>query len=422
MSVAGLHSASRYGTQLPAAPDASDAPLLVRWLAVFAVMGGLTVNLFLCFVNTRITGIHPSWVMAGEALMIAAAGLAALDRRLGLYLMVGVFVSYMIFLFAMRHAIDPKPVRDVLIPILFYFTGSRLRDPVLGDRMVVVSAVIVTFFGLFEYLATDLYLQIFNILGYYIARGTVTLQDTYGATTGLFASGLRPEPRTLLPFLGQHRVSSVFLEPVSAGNFGVIIFCWAYFRKEMGGRWLVIAAAMTSIVLADARFGFLTCVAIVVLAPFFRFIPRVMWLAAPLLLLAVISAYGLHSGTEGGPNDIAGRFKVTASLLARLTPEIVFGMQTTDSFTADSGLAYTLTQFGLFGFIFIWWAAVYAPARTTRAWQFHAGILVYMILLLLISNSLYSIKTAGLMWCLLGIADHASVFSAPTASRRKSSA
>ena len=411
MSSGTLSSTYPFGDPSRAHADMVGSPQVVRWLSLFAVIGGLTINLILCFVNTKVTGIHPSWVMAGEGLMIMAAGLAALDRRLGVYLMVGVFASYMVFLFAMRQEVDPKPLRDILIPLFFYFAGTRIADPRLGDRMVVLSLAIVLFFGLFEYLFTDLYLQFFNVLGYYIARGTVTAADNFGSTSGFFGSGVRPEPRTLLSFLGQHRVSSVFLEPVSAGNFGAIVFCWAFFRKEIPARWFVIAGAMAVIVLADARFGFATCVLMVLLSPVFRLIPRLMWLAAPFLLLSVLAAYGLLSGTDGGPNDLAGRFQVTASLLAKLTPQIVFGMQTTDSFTADSGLAYTLTQFGLGGFVFLWWAVVYAPVKTARAWQFHAGILVYIILLLLISNSLYSIKTAALLWFLLGTADQAEAFS-----------
>ena len=42
---------------------------------------------------------------------------------------------------------------------------------------------------------------------------------------------MRYEGRTLLPWLGEHRVSSVFLEPVSVGNFGAICFSWIVLRN-----------------------------------------------------------------------------------------------------------------------------------------------------------------------------------------------
>jgi putative polymerase len=51
---------------------------------------------------------------------------------------------------------------------------------------------------------------------------------------------MRPEGfnggRNLLPFLGNHRVSSIFLEPASAGNFGIIVFMWALVRSLMERR------------------------------------------------------------------------------------------------------------------------------------------------------------------------------------------
>jgi hypothetical protein len=380
-------------------------PPYVPPLTVFAVMGSLTLNLFLCFVNTRVFGISQNHLMLAEMMMVGSALLAAMTRQIGLYLILVVFCSYMIFLFALRQETDLKTLRDMLIAIAFYFLGARSANIRLADRLVVASALVVLFFGLFEYLALDLYLEYFNILGYYLARGSLTLEDTLGSTKGLFGSGLRPEARTLLPFLGDHRVSSVFLEPVSAGNYGALIYCWAIVRKDMRRRWAVIVAALTVIVMADARFGFFTCILVTLLLPFFRIIPKIVWFAAPFLLLAIFAGYGIISQTNGGANDIIGRFNVTAHLLARLSPAVVFGFEATDQFTADSGLAYTLTQFGIAGFVFFWFGAVYAPVRDGKAWQFHAAMLVYLLLLMLISNSFYSIKTAALMWFLLGTFD-----------------
>ncbi|MBR0557787.1 hypothetical protein J5J10_19035 [Ciceribacter sp. L1K23] len=368
-------------------------------------MGSLTLNLFLCFVNTRVFGIGQSHLMLAEMAVVGTALVAAMSRQIGLYAVAALFCSYIVFLSALRQENDLKVLRDVLIAIAFYFMGLRSANLKLADRLVAASAVLVLLVGFFEYFATDVYLQYFNILGYYIARGTIKVEEAFGATTGLFGSGMRPEARTLLPFLGEHRVSSVFLEPVSAGNYGALIYCWALTRAGMRWRRFVVMAALAVIIMADARFGFFTCILVTLLLPFFRIIPKLVWFVAPFLLLAALASYGIISQTDGGANDIAGRFNVTAHLLAQLSPSVVFGWQTTDQFTADSGFAYTLTQFGIVGFIMLWGAAVYAPARTAGGWRFHAAVLVYLLLLMLISNSFYSIKTAGLMWFLVGVMD-----------------
>jgi len=400
----------RSGADDRAAPGGEFFTFVLHSLTVFSIIGALSVNLFLCFVNTNVMGISQTHVMLREMAMLGAALLAAADRRIGLYMALALCASYLIFIFALRQESDLKAFRDLLIPITFYFLGTRIRDIRLADRLVITSVIIVMFFALFEYFALDAYLRIFNILGYYIARGTVEADATFGATSGLFGSGLRPEARSLLPFLGDHRVSSVFLEPVSACNFNAIVYCWCLMRPAMPWRRTMIAMALAGIVLADARFGFATCIVATALLPFYRLIPRLAWLGAPFLLLAFIASYGILSGTGGGANDVVGRFNVTAHLLAQLSPQTVFGTNLTDQFTADSGLAYTLTSFGLIGFLLMWGAVVYAPVRDAHAWKFHAAMMVYLLMLMLISNSLYSIKTAALMWFLVGICDHATDF------------
>lgn len=377
---------------------------LLRFCAVSSVIGGLVFNFFLCFVNTRVMAVSDSHVMLMEMAIIGAAFLVAADRRAGFYLVLGIFTTYMIFLFALRGQQDVKALRDIFIPVIFFAMGSRLRDVGLADRLAIWASVIVLVFAMFEYFLLDIYLEWFNVLGYYISRGTVSLAESFGATKGLFISGNRPEPRTILPFLGQHRVSSVFLEPVSMGNFGAIIFAWAMFRHGWKGRWFLFVAALSMTTLADARFGLFTCILMALLSPFYRIIPRTVWLVMPLLLLSLIAAYGLASGTHGGDNSLSGRLEATAAIISKLPFGVVIGTDTTDGFTADSGMAYTLTKFGLLGFPALWALFVFQPLRNARAWDFFSMMILYLMLIMVISNSFFSIKTAALMWFLAGTA------------------
>lgn len=383
---------------------ADDSPFIgfLRFAAIASVLGGLTFNLFLCFVNTRVMGISDSHVMLMEMAVTGTALLAAPDRRAGLYIFLAIFLSYMILLFTLRHENDIKAIRDVLNPVIFYALGSRIRDIKLADRLAMISAIIVLFIAIFEYFLLEIYLDWFNVLGYYISRGTVSLQESYGATRGLFISGNRPELRTLLPFLGQQRVSSVFLEPVSMGNFGAILYAWGLFRKEYKYRWFLIVVALILIIFADARFGLATCIMMTILNPFFRFVPRPVWLVMPFLLLSVFAAYGLINGTNNGSNDIAGRFAATAQIMTGLPMSVVLGYEAYEKFTADSGFAYTLTKFGILGFVGLWATLVMMPFKNARAWQFHSMMIVYLMLILIISNSFFSVKTAALMFFLLG--------------------
>ena len=377
---------------------------LNRLLIPVAVIGGLTFNFALCFVNTRITPTWELYVMMSEMVLVMCAFAATLDRRMGIYVFLGVFVAYMAMLFAFRGQADAKAVRDIIIPVVFFFMGMKASNLVLADRLVAIAVAIVIAFGLFEYLAVETFLDYFNVLGYYLARGTINLGETFGISRGLFISGLRPEPRTILPFLGQHRVASIFLEPVSAGNFGVIAYSWALFRTDMRFRIPVLIGALSTVVLADARFGLYTCILITVVSPFLKFTPRLLWMVMPFIMLSTVAAYGIATNTLGGDNSIGGRMAVTAHILTSLSTDIVFGVATTDQFTADSGLAYTLTKFGIVGFVALWGALVFAPVKDERAWTYLASILIYLLLLMLISNSFYSIKTGALLWFILGTA------------------
>ena len=75
--------------------------------------------------------------------------------------------------------------------------------------------------------------------------------------SGLMMSGLRPpeQGREILSFLGDHRVSSLFLEPVGLGNFGCIVAFWGAARSKMEKqlRFWIIVAGIALIVLSDTR-------------------------------------------------------------------------------------------------------------------------------------------------------------------------
>jgi putative polymerase len=372
-------------------------------------IGALTFNAALCFVNTVLFPVNDLMVMGSELLIVAMALLFALDRRPEPYLILALFLSYVILIMAIRPMLDAKAVRDFLIPIAFYCLGRRRPSLNLADRAVMISGLLVVGFGLFEYLAFETFEQYFNIIRYYVARGTVAPVDISGQTGSLFASGLRPDARSLLPFLGPHRVSSLFLEPVSAGNFGAILYIWALCRPGMRGRLIVFASAVVTVVLADARFGAYTCVAATAAALVFYRLPRITWFALPLGMLAALAVYGFESAQVNWENDIGGRILWTARLLTSLPLEGILGISPEKPFLSDSGYAYSLNEIGIVGFVGFWGLFIFSAPGDPIAWRLRACIATYLCLLLVISDSPYSIKTAALLWFMLGTSDGEAV-------------
>ncbi len=290
--------------------------------------------------------------MGAEVAIIALTLGFALDERPGPWLILAGLVTYGLLLVALRGSPDVKGIRDFLIPVVFYNLGIRSPDLRTADRAVLASGVIVVVMGLFEYCLFDTYQQYFNIVRYYVARGSMSASEINELTGSLFTSGIRPDSRTILPFLGPHRVSSVFLEPVSAGNFGAVLFSWALYRRTMRGRaWLFLCAALT-IILADARFGSYVCVAIAGAMLVGYRLPRLCWFALPFTILLGLTIYGFESMQVTWQNDMAGRLLWAALLVTSLPPEGVWGILPDKLFLSDSGYAYALTQIGVAG---RWW-------------------------------------------------------------------
>ena len=217
----------------PLAASASEpagAQAAQSTLAITVVCATVLFNLVLCFVNTTLFGIGTNAVVATEIVLIGVALGITWYRSYTLYAILLASTAYFFAVMLIRSEFDPKIARDFLIPIVFFFVGNQLGSLRLADRMVTLLIVIALGVAAFEWLALDTYLHYFDVIHYYLARGTEqTLESDSAAglfikgsdsAAGLFVNATRFGERTLLPFLGEHRASGIFMEPVSAGNFG----------------------------------------------------------------------------------------------------------------------------------------------------------------------------------------------------------
>lgn len=373
------------------------------------VIASVVFNFALCFVNTNIFRINAGIVILAELVLIAVTMATLFGRAWDLYVILGVYVVYMLFLGALQGSFDPKPVRDMMIPVIFYFAAREIGSREDGDKLVWIAVWTVLVVGVLEYAFLKQYTKLFDILGYYVSRGTVQAAAAELSEDRLFASGMRYEGRTLAPFLGEHRVSSVFLEPVSVGNFGAICFAWIALRNW--GRplrmLLHLLPVVTIFVLADARFGLTVSLLSILVYAIARYTSRALVIAGPFALIVGLAWIGYTFPDVAWDNTLRGRILLSGQMLANLSFEDVFAFVRNDKFTSDSGYTYTMVKIGLVGFVGMWTLFVIAPARDIVSWRFRIFAAVYMTLLLIISNSIYSIKTAALLWYLVGALDAA---------------
>ncbi|MCB1542858.1 MAG: surface polysaccharide polymerase [Rhodoblastus sp.] len=371
------------------------------------VLGAILFNFALCFVNTNLFRTGAAIVIGCEMALIGVTLALIAGRTFDLFVILGVYVAYTLFLAALQGSFDPKPARDLMIPVIFYFAARELGSREDGDRLVWAAVWIVLVVGLFEYGFLKQFVRLFDILGYYVSRGTVQAAAAEMSGDRLFASGMRYEGRTFLPMLGEHRVSSVFLEPVSVGNFGAICFSWIVLRDwgrplRMMLRLLPVVAIFT---LADARFGLSISILSIATCAFAGLTGRVLVAAAPFAVIVALAWIGYTYPDVAWDNTLRGRILLGGQFLSKLDVYDIFALVPNFAFTADSGYAYTLVKIGLAGFVAMWLLFAFAPARDIVAWRYRVFVAVYVTLLLVISNSIYSIKTAALLWYLVGALD-----------------
>jgi putative polymerase len=395
----------------------AEAQSTLQTPAALVVFAATLFNLLLCFVNTNLFGLGANVVIGAEIALIGMALSMVWYRDFALYTILLTVVVYLFAVMLFRSDFDPKIARDILIAIIFFFLGSYLGSFRSADRLVTLLIFVALGVALFEWFALDTFVRYFDVIHYYLARGTLqTLENNSAAgmiiqgsdSGGLFINGTRFEERTLLPFLGTHRASGLFMEPVSAGNFAAIAFAWVLLR-DRSRVWIFAAktlAIATILVLADARFGSYLClftIVIYLLAPIIR--PTMLFLAPFAAIFAILIYTGAHRN-EISDNTLPGRLLSTGHSLGNLDAWQIWGLLANNLSASgsegDSGYGYTLIKFGLGGSAAIWALFAYAPVLDEDAWRFKNFVAFYITLLLTISASLFSIKTAALLWFLCG--------------------
>lgn len=361
-------------------------------------------TIILCFVHTNVFFVSNGITAVCESVILAIAAALVMRKSADAVLLLIVISAYLFFLAAMRYSIDLKTWRDIAIPIIFYAIGKRYGSLRSGDRLVKVTLSIVLLFAFLEWMLLPYYVKVFDIQSFYISRGAIDVAG-HKTDSGLFTSGLRFEGRTLFPFLGEHRVSSIFLEPISLGNFAAIVFIWTLYRKynEPGKLLLATSAIFILLILGDARFGLYLSVGLFIVFFLAQSVRPGALFSAPFLVMLALIFFSMSHPNAPWDNTSVGRLLLGGQILTQLDLTQVFGIGTSGADVVDSGYAYLLAQVGLVGFACLWMAFVYDARLDGDEWSFKVAIGCYVICLLAISSSLMTIKTAALLWFLSGI-------------------
>jgi putative polymerase len=381
------------------------------------VLAAMFFNAALCLINTKLIAISSAHVIGAEMLLISIS--FVVSNRSFNYLNLGIIIGTIMYcltlaliraFFSSTQDIDIKVIRDFLIPITFFMLGTQVTDLKAADRLVWCAIVLVAPLALLEYFYLDIFLQYFDIVHYYIMRGTLQASKQVLLASGnLMVSGIRPQGqgRELFSFLGDHRVSSIFLEPIGLACFGIITFMWGIVRSssEHRFRYGLLSAGLLFIILADSRFGALFSVFVLLLT---MLPPRISTIAAAILpgaaiIALVISGQLIHNFPADVENTTSGRLIYSAQVLTEFDFFHWLGFKVSDLQTFDAGYGYIISSIGLFGLAVFWCIVMSIHGPSREFILFRNASAAYFAAMSCIGQAQFTIKTASLLWFLLGV-------------------
>jgi putative polymerase len=385
----------------------SDATFRVA--PALVLIASMCFNVVLAFVNAHVMGVPTALVIAAQAALTAAAlGLALLawkpqmEASIALLAVFGLFAVFRGLVMAQP---DPKLLSDVAIIPIFMMLGMASDDRNLGRTVLALHTIVFAVF-LLEVVVPHAYSSLLNIQEYYIKTRGNKIDQFYNTNSDLFISATRPGSR-LFSFVDWPRSSSIFLEPVSLGNYCSIIVAFACSCiKRLG--WTSVAYLMITtaamLVGCDGRLGTATCVLIIIVCVIGPLLPRRTAVLYLPLTIAFVFVLVIGAGLEPGSDDFPGRLAYTVNLLRSygVAEYLGFSNELLGK-SMDAGVAYIITTQSLPGLLLIWAYVGWSGREDTpEQIRFAHALSLYLALSMMVSFSFLSIKTGALLWFIQG--------------------
>ena len=366
-------------------------------------------NAALAFAIAHGIGLGHGAVVLTELSILAMVGLVVIrtGRRpadslgflvLALTLVDGLMVS----LFSGAPFIDM--MRNGAIVALFLLLGGR-TDTRRVKQAFLLCALLVSVILLLEIIDVSSYAEQFAPALYFErTRGVGQFEFD---DSGLFRNALGFEGRFALSTLFGHRTSSLFLEQVSLANFSSVLVVYLvamWQRLSLAQRSLYIGLVVLILMSNNSRTG----LALALVAPLVYVAARGANRFVQAAVMPVILAIGVLVVLTLPPSaedDFNGRVGLTMTSLRQLDLAALLGGKALSATQfADSGYTFVIYATSIVG-LFLLWAFVSVVLAVPGAPARRAAILMslYLFINLLVSGTaVFSIKTAALLWFLVG--------------------
>ncbi len=402
---------SAIGTPMTSHPDTSVPHHRSRidrhdLLRISIVWAALFMNFFLALANANGIGMTGNIVLGIQLIITGTAIFVIIYQppRVGpdfVFAITVILVGYLVS--GIYHeSIDPRGLYDIFVIPIFMMLGMTLHK--LKSWMVNVPMSIIVLVALADGLLRDQYASIINPLSYYRStRAWVADQDSaFREASGLYVGADR-SGGLVFSFLSDHRVGSIFLEPLSLGYFGVIAaIAYAIVYEDQRKKFLFGASICLFLaLLADTRAAAFLVIITVSLVLLAKKVPVVFVYFIPIVVMFLGAI--IYLNYSGGGGDLLFRLGLTyKEFFNSNSLSLLVGNVSSDQIY-DSGIINITQSVGLIsaivliylvsgGFGYKWSRFSFVPLVTV----------IYVMITLLFGGAVFSIKTAAMLGVLIG--------------------
>ncbi|KAF1721065.1 polysaccharide biosynthesis protein GumE [Pseudoxanthomonas wuyuanensis] len=381
-----------------------------KLLIELVLLVGVGYNFLLAVLNAQVFAVGPGMAYLAELLIYTACfglGIWSLDRQKTAIVLTGIGLIVLVSLarFIVTWQIDPKFARDAIIPFAFLVLGAAYRGslPALVLRLAAVVAIV----AVFEIAAPQSYGDVVNPKSYFVNTRGATEEGFWNEDSNLYISATRPGERNWLPGTDLARASSIFVEPITMGNF-IIFFCAAVLAFWQGFSWKRLAFSFLLIVFllgaSDSRLASGTCLMMLLLAPLLRRIDQ--RLSFVIFFVVLLAGWLLVEAmrVDHYEDTMIGRIFFTVDSMRNLSPAEWFGLEPGSAYRYfDSGIAYFIASQSIVVVLaFLLAYSFLLMLRSSDGQAFKNLFMFAFSLSLLVSNGYFSVKTAALWWFVCG--------------------
>lgn len=378
-------------------------------VAILLVVAGVIYNGVLAFLNAHGFYVGRPLVVLSEIIILSGAGfyiLMAGARRIdgAPPLFLAFFLLTAMAISAATGGIFVEMARNAAIIALFIMVGEQISLATL-KKTFIVSAIAVAAVLAIEIASVETYASLFDPAAYFAQTRNIGVAEFNDI--GLFTNALGFDERFSILKIIDHRASSIFLEQVSLGNFAVVltIFLSCKWHDIGVSQKLILIFLIALIIITTAS---RTAFGLVLVTPLVHWLAPKLNRYASLLVMPVVLATALIIILTFPPTRadvLEGRLGLTINNLSQLDVPSLLGLNAHHAPRfADSGYVYVILGSSIFGMLVLWlFVSLVAAGRSAESRRCSLLLSLYVFSNLTISGtSAFSIKTAALLWLLVG--------------------